>query len=67
MIIGEQLISRQEHRPFPRVTVWQGGWIIAQRRLPWPVSPARVSRVPWNLFTQVDPDAGDVVIGLSSR
>lgn len=54
-----------EHRPFPRVTVRQGGRIIARRRLAWPVSPGRVFRVPWDLVSQADPDAGDVVIGLS--
>ena len=53
-----------EHRPFPRVTVRQGGRIIARRGLAWPVSPGRVFRVPWDLVSQADPDAGDVVIGL---
>jgi len=43
----------------------QGGRIIARRRLAWPVSPGRVFRVPWDLVSQADPDAGDVVIGLS--
>jgi hypothetical protein len=47
------------------VAVRQGGRIIARRRLPWPVSPGRVFRVPWDLFSQVDPEAGDVVVGLS--
>jgi len=54
-----------EHRPFPRVAVRQGGRIIARRRLPWPVSPGRVFRLPWDLFGPVDPEAGDVVVGLS--
>jgi thioredoxin reductase len=56
-----------EHRPFPRVTVRQGGRVIARRRLAWPVSPGRVFRLPWDLFRQVDPEAGDVVIGLSPQ
>jgi hypothetical protein len=64
---GHASLWASEHRPFPRVTVRQGGRVIAQRRLSWPVSPGRVSRVPWDLFTQVDPDAGDVVVGLSTR
>jgi thioredoxin reductase len=64
---GHASLWASEHRPFPRVTVRQGGRVIAQRRLSWPVSPGRVSRVPWTLFTQVDPDAGDVMIGLSDR
>jgi thioredoxin reductase len=64
---GHASLWASEHRPFPRVTVRQGGRVIAQRRLSWPVSPGRVSRVPWDLFTQVDPGAGDVMIGLSDR
>ena len=42
---------------------------------PWPcwkraemsarVSPGRIFRIPWNLFTHVDPDAGDILIGPS--
>ena len=56
-----------EHRPLPRVTVRQGGRVIARRRLPWPVSPGRVFRVPWDLFREVDADAGDVVVGLSPQ
>ena len=54
-----------DHRRFPRVTVRQGGRIIARHRLPWPVSPGRVFRVPWDLFGQVDAGAGEVVVGLS--
>ena len=62
---GHASLWASEHRPFPRVAVRQGDRIIAQRRLPWPVSPGRVSRGPWYLFTHVDPDAGDILIGLS--
>jgi hypothetical protein len=29
------------------------------------VSPGRIFRIPGNLFTHVDPDAGDILIGLS--
>jgi thioredoxin reductase len=64
---GHASLWASEHRPFPRVTVRQGGRVIARRRLPWPVSPGRVFRVPWDLFGPVDPEAGDVVVGLSSR
>jgi thioredoxin reductase len=62
---GHASLWANEHRPFPRVAVRQGGRVIARRRLPWPVSPGRVFRVPWDLFSQVDPEAGDVVVGLS--
>ena len=64
---GHASLWASEHRPFPRVTVRQGGRVIAQRRLPRLVSPGHVVRVPWDLFSQVDPDAGDVVVGLSGR
>ena len=64
---GHASLWASEHRPFPRVTVRQGGRVIAQRRLSWPVSPGRISRVPWDLFTPVDPDSGDVMIGLSDQ
>jgi thioredoxin reductase len=62
---GHASLWAREHRPFPVVTVRQGGRIIARRRLPWPVSPGRVFRVPWDLFGQADPDAGDVTVGLA--
>jgi thioredoxin reductase len=62
---GRALLGAGEYRPFPRVTVRQGGRVIARRRLSWPVSPGRVFRVPWDLFSHADPDAGDVVVGLS--
>jgi thioredoxin reductase len=62
---GHASLWAREHRPFPCVTVRQAGRIIARRRLPWPVSPGRVFRVPWDLFRQVDPEAGDVTIALS--
>ncbi len=64
---GHASLWASEHRPFPRITVRQGGRVIAQRRLSWPVSPGRVTRIPWTLFTQVDPTAGDVTISLSDR
>jgi thioredoxin reductase len=62
---GRALLWATEYRPLPRVVIRQHGRIIARRRLPWPVSPGRVFRVPWDLFGGVDPEAGDVVIGLS--
>jgi len=64
---GHASLWASEYHPFPRVTVRQGGRFIAERRLPWPVAPGRVCRIPWNLFSQVDPEAGDVAIGLSGR
>jgi thioredoxin reductase len=48
----------------PRVSVTQGGRLIATRRLPWPASPGRVFRVPSSVLGAVDPDGGEVTIGL---
>ena len=62
---GRALLWACEHRPFPRVTLRQGDRVIARRRVPWPVAPGRVFHLPWDLFSQVTPEAGDVVIGLS--
>jgi thioredoxin reductase len=62
---GRALLWGDQYRPFPRVEVRQQGRVIARRRLPWPVSPGRVFRVPWDMFGGVDPGAGDVLIGLS--
>lgn len=62
---GRALLWATEYRPLPRVVIRQHGRVIARRRLPWPVSPGRVFRVPWDLFAGVDAEAGDVQIGLS--
>ena len=62
---GRVLLWADEHRPFPCITLRQGHGIIARRRMPWPVAPGRVFHLPWELFSQVTPEAGDVVIGLS--
>ncbi|MEV7087938.1 FAD-dependent oxidoreductase [Streptomyces sp. NPDC093085] len=48
----------------PRVTVRQDTRILNCRTLPWPASPGRVFRVPWNLLRGIDPKKGPVRIGL---
>lgn len=58
------LLWSAEYRAMPRVIIRQYGRVIASRRLPWPVSPGRVFRLPWGMFDAVRPDAGDVAIGL---
>ncbi|MBJ7339241.1 FAD-dependent oxidoreductase [Mycolicibacterium sp.] len=49
---------------FPTVTASQGGEVIATTRTPWPASPGRVFRVPSSVLAAVDPDRGDVTIGV---
>jgi hypothetical protein len=62
---GRALLWASEHRSFPRVSVSQGGRVIARRRLSWPASPGRVFRIPWDLFRSVRSDAGDVTVAVS--
>ena len=45
--------------------VTAGRRVSSRRRLPWPVAPGRVFRLPSVLFSEVRRDAGDVTIGLS--
>ena len=59
------LLWSTEHRASPVVEVRQAGRVIARRRVPWPVSPGRVFRLPWRLFTSVEPDGGDVEVSLA--
>jgi hypothetical protein len=48
----------------PQVVVRQDGTVIAHRRMPWPASPGRVFRVPSSLLRDVNPEGGDVHVGL---
>ena len=58
------LLWSAEYRALPRVVVRQGGAVVTRRRLPWPVSPGRVFRIPFGLLEAVRIDAGDVSISL---
>jgi thioredoxin reductase len=49
---------------FPTITVSQLGHVIATKRTPWPASPGRVFRVPSSVLEDVDPDRGNVTIGV---
>ena len=62
---GRVLAWPAQYRPLPRVVVEQGGVVVAARRLPWPAAPGRVFRLPWDLFSGVEPGADDVTVGLS--
>ncbi len=59
------LLWSGEFRAVPVVEVRQAGAVIARRRVPWPVSPGRVFRLPWSMFTSADPDRGDVLVSLA--
>ena len=61
---GRLLLWADAERRLPIVTITQGGRVVARRRMPWPVSPGRVFRVPWSMCADLDPAAGDAVIGL---
>ena len=53
-----------ERRALPRVVVEQDGPVLSRRRLPWPLAPGRVFRVPWSMASGARVDAGDVTIRL---
>jgi thioredoxin reductase len=58
------LLWCNEFRRFPQIQITQDGRQLACRRMPWPMSPGRVFRIPSSLFDGVDPHGGDVVVGL---
>ncbi|MCZ3388007.1 MAG: NAD(P)/FAD-dependent oxidoreductase [Actinomycetia bacterium] len=59
------LLWSNEFRALPTIEVSQAGAVICRRRVPWPVSPGRVFRLPWGMFASADPDRGDVVVSLA--
>lgn len=61
---GRLLLSTAELVRRPTVVLRQRGAVIARKRVPWPVSPGRVFRVPSTVLDAVDVDAGDVTVGL---
>lgn len=63
---GRYLLWTDELIRLPRVSVHQGGGVVASRVLPWPASPGRVFRVPAGLFADVDPGGGDVTVSVRS-
>ena len=62
---GRLLLWPTEFRAVPLVVVRQGDRVVARRRLPWPMSPGRMFRVPWSMLADVRPGAGDVIIALA--
>jgi thioredoxin reductase len=61
---GRYLLWSDELVRSPHVSVRQDGREIAHRRLPWPVCPGRVFRLPASLFAALDVTAGPVTVGL---
>lgn len=59
------LLWSDEFRRAPRLQVAQDGRQIARARLPWPMAPGRVFRVPSALLDGIDPHGGDVMVGLA--
>ncbi|MDA2893292.1 FAD-dependent oxidoreductase [Mycolicibacterium sp. BiH015] len=51
---------------FPKVTLTQGGLVIAHKRLAWPASPGRVFRIPASVLGAVDPDGGPVTVDIAN-
>jgi hypothetical protein len=62
---GRLLLWAEAFHRAPRVIARQGSAVLAERRLPWPVSPGRAFRVPWALVAGADPDGGDVTLSLA--
>lgn len=62
---GRLLLWSDEFGNLPRVTATQGGTTLATARLPWPMAPGRVFRIPFSLVAGADPAGGPVHIGLA--
>ena len=58
------LLWTEELVRVPRVVVRQDGKVLARKTVAWPASPGRVFRLPSSLLRTVDPDGGEVIIGL---
>ena len=50
----------------PKVTISQGGKVLASRILPWPASPGRTFRIPASMMRRADPLQGEVTVSVSS-
>jgi thioredoxin reductase len=59
------LLWCEEYRAVPRIVITQDARQVACRRMPWPMSPGRVFRIPSSMFDDVDPNGGDVIVGLA--
>ncbi len=62
---GRLLLWADEHRAAPRVAAYQDGVEVGRVRVPWPLSPGRVFRLPWSLVRGASPRGGEIRIRLS--
>lgn len=61
------LLWSDEFGSFPVVRASQGGRELRSMRLPWPLAPGRVFRVPFGLVRDARPDEGPVKVELRNR
>jgi thioredoxin reductase len=61
---GRLLLWADAHVRAPRVVVRQDARVVGALRVPWPLAPGRVFRLPARVLTGVRPGAGDAVVGL---
>jgi thioredoxin reductase len=61
---GKLLAWPQISTPLARITVTQGGHVIAAKRLVWPASAGRVLRIPVELLKDTNPDGGPITVQL---
>ncbi|MFN0282128.1 MAG: NAD(P)/FAD-dependent oxidoreductase [Kineosporiaceae bacterium] len=61
---GRFLLWGAEFVRAPRVVVRQHGRVVGAVRVPWPLAPGRVFRLPARALGDVRPGAGDVVVGI---
>jgi thioredoxin reductase len=57
------LLWPERYLRLPTVFLVQDGKVLTKKRLPWPVAPGRVFRVPAQVLDGVDPFGGPVRIG----
>ncbi len=62
---GRLLLWADEHRAAPRVAAYQDGIEVGRVRVPWPLSPGRVFRLPWSLVRGASPRGGEIRIRLA--
>ncbi len=63
---GRYLLWTDELIRLPRISIHQGGVVLASRVLPWPASPGRVFRIPSSMLGAIDTANGDVTITVAS-
>ena len=62
---GRLLAWPREPRRLATVRIEQSGSLVAVKRLPWPASPGRVLRIPFEVVLRLDPAGGPATVGLA--